>query len=79
MNVEHLFTKQYNDQEPQSLQSLDFELPLELEAGEPPEARGLMRDEVRLMASYTSDDHVIHSRFRDLEDFLKASLHLPAS
>jgi S-adenosylmethionine:tRNA ribosyltransferase-isomerase len=72
LNVEHLFTKQYNDQEPQSLQSLDFELPLELEAGEPPEARGLMRDEVRLMASYTSDDHVIHSRFRDLEDFLKA-------
>ena len=28
---------------------LDFVLPPELEAGEPPEARGLARDEVRLM------------------------------
>ena len=52
--------------------SLDFELPPELEAGEPPEARGLMRDGVRLMVSYVSDDRVIHSRFRDLEDFLEA-------
>lgn len=26
---------------------LDFQLPRELEAGEPPEARGLARDEVR--------------------------------
>jgi len=31
-----------------------------------------MRDEVRLMVSYASDDRVIHSRFRDLEDFLEA-------
>ena len=29
--------------------SLDFDLPPELEAGEPPEARGQARDEVRLM------------------------------
>ena len=56
----------------QRLPSLDFELPQELEAGEPPEARGLERDEVRLMVSYTSDDRVVHSRFRDLEDFLEA-------
>jgi S-adenosylmethionine:tRNA ribosyltransferase-isomerase len=54
------------------LSSLDFELPPELEAGEPPEARGLMRDEVRLMVSYANDDRVVHSRFRDLEDFLEA-------
>jgi S-adenosylmethionine:tRNA ribosyltransferase-isomerase len=31
-----------------------------------------MRDEVRLMVSYKSDDRVVHSRFRDLEDFLEA-------
>jgi S-adenosylmethionine:tRNA ribosyltransferase-isomerase len=54
------------------LSSLDFELPPDLEAGEPPEARGLTRDEVRMMVSYASDDHVVHSRFRDLEDFLEA-------
>ena len=70
MNVEHLLTVQGNDQEHRS--SLDFELPPELEAGEPPEARGLMRDEVRLMVTYASDDPVVHSRFRDLEDFLEA-------
>jgi S-adenosylmethionine:tRNA ribosyltransferase-isomerase len=54
------------------MSSLDFELPPELEAGEPPEARGLMRDEVRLMVSYRSDERVVHSRFREIEDFLKA-------
>ncbi|MCA1718917.1 MAG: S-adenosylmethionine:tRNA ribosyltransferase-isomerase [Actinobacteria bacterium] len=70
MNVEHLFTEQRN--ELQKLSSLDFELPPELEAGEPPEARGLERDEVRLMVSYGSHDRVVHSRFRDLEDFLDA-------
>ena len=48
--------------------SLDFELPPDLEAGEPPEARGLRRDEVRLMVSRGWD--VIHAGFRDLPDFL---------
>src|SRR5918912_672286 len=72
LSVEHLSTEQHNYQEPRGLMSLDFELPPELEAGEPPEARGLMRDGVRLMVSYVSDDRVIHSRFRDLEDFLEA-------
>ena len=33
------------------IETLDFRLPAELEAGEPPEARGLSRDQVRLMAS----------------------------
>jgi S-adenosylmethionine:tRNA ribosyltransferase-isomerase len=70
LNAQHLFTEQRN--ELKRLPSLDFELPTELEAGEPPEARGLMRDEVRLMVSYASDDRVVHSRFRDLEDFLEA-------
>ena len=49
---------------------LRFELPPELEAAEPPEARGLRRDEVRLMVSYLDDDSVIHSRFGDLPEFL---------
>jgi S-adenosylmethionine:tRNA ribosyltransferase-isomerase len=50
---------------------LSFELPPELEAGEPPEARGLRRDEVRLMVSYLDDDRVVHSSFGDLPDFLE--------
>jgi S-adenosylmethionine:tRNA ribosyltransferase-isomerase len=49
---------------------LEFELPSELEAGEPPEARGLTRDAVRLMVSYHADDRLIHGRFRDLPEFL---------
>src|SRR5918998_1241683 len=71
LNAQRLLTEQSNEGL-RRLYSLDFELPPELEAGEPPEARGLMRDEVRLMVSYTSDDRVVHSRFRDLEDFLEA-------
>ncbi len=51
---------------------LDFELPPELEAAEPPEARGLARDEVRLMVSYRAGDRVVHTRFRDLPEFLAA-------
>ncbi|MDP9477143.1 MAG: S-adenosylmethionine:tRNA ribosyltransferase-isomerase [Actinomycetota bacterium] len=50
----------------------DFGLPSELEAGEPPEARGLSRDEVRLMVSYRNDCRVVHARFRDLPNFLEA-------
>src|SRR5215218_11072414 len=51
---------------------LSFELPPELEAGEPPEARGLRRDEVRLMVSYLDDDRIVHSSFGDLPEFLEA-------
>jgi S-adenosylmethionine:tRNA ribosyltransferase-isomerase len=50
--------------------TLEFDLPRELEAGEPPEARGLARDEVRLMVSFRSDDRIIHTRFRDLPGLL---------
>jgi S-adenosylmethionine:tRNA ribosyltransferase-isomerase len=57
---------------PEARSPLDFELPPELEAGEPPEARGLRRDEVRLMVSYLDDDRVVHSRFGDLPEFLRA-------
>lgn len=50
--------------------SLDFTLPRHLEAGEPPEARGLARDEVRLLVSYRADNRVAHTTFRDLPRFL---------
>jgi S-adenosylmethionine:tRNA ribosyltransferase-isomerase len=51
---------------------LDFQLPPELEASEPPEARGLTRDEVRLMVSNRADNRIIHTQFRQLPDFLNA-------
>jgi S-adenosylmethionine:tRNA ribosyltransferase-isomerase len=49
---------------------LDFVLPKALEAHEPAEARGLARDEVRMMVSTRSDAKVTHARFRDLPRFL---------
>jgi S-adenosylmethionine:tRNA ribosyltransferase-isomerase len=55
-----------------SLHTLEFELPPELEAAEPPEARGLARDQVRLMVSHVADDRVEHARFRELPEFLRA-------
>jgi S-adenosylmethionine:tRNA ribosyltransferase-isomerase len=57
---------------PEAGSPLHFELPPVLEAAEPPEARGLRRDEVRLMVSYLDDDRVVHSRFGDLPEFLRA-------
>lgn len=52
--------------------ALDFTLAPELEAGEPPEARGLARDQVRLLVSYREDDRLLHATFRDLPCFLDA-------
>jgi S-adenosylmethionine:tRNA ribosyltransferase-isomerase len=49
--------------------ALEFELPERLEAHEPPEARGLARDEVRLLVA-SSPDRVVHARFRDLPSLL---------
>jgi S-adenosylmethionine:tRNA ribosyltransferase-isomerase len=49
---------------------LDFQLPASLEAGEPPEGRGLARDQVRLMASYYGSDQIRHAQFRDIGRFL---------
>ncbi len=57
---------------PEAHVPLHFDLPSELEAGEPPEARGLGRDEVRLMVSYLGNDRVVHSSFTNLPDFLDA-------
>ncbi len=63
-----------------------FELAPELEASEPPEARGLARDEVRLMVSYRTDNRIIHTRFCELPSFLapgdvlvRSHQHEPAS
>ncbi len=49
-----------------------FELPPDLAAHEPPEARGIARDAVRLMVSRRSDDTVAHARFHELPDVLAA-------
>ncbi|WP_420632423.1 S-adenosylmethionine:tRNA ribosyltransferase-isomerase [Candidatus Leptofilum sp.] len=54
------------------LPALEFELPPGLEASEPPEARGLARDDVRLMVSHYQDDRVQHTHFRQLGDHLQA-------
>jgi len=52
--------------------ALAFELPVALEAHEPPEARGLARDEVRLMVATRGDGAIAHATFRDLPHFLRA-------
>jgi S-adenosylmethionine:tRNA ribosyltransferase-isomerase len=48
----------------------DFELPASLEAAEPAEARGLARDEVRLLVSDIARDAIEHAQFRDLPRWL---------
>ncbi len=49
----------------------DFALPAALEAGEPPEARGLRRDGVRLLVSHYEDNRLTHAIFHDLPAFLR--------
>ena len=49
----------------------DFELSDDLAAHEPPEARGLGRDGVRLMVSHVAEDKISHTRFTSFPDFLK--------
>ncbi|BCB86891.1 S-adenosylmethionine:tRNA ribosyltransferase-isomerase [Phytohabitans suffuscus] len=49
-----------------------FVLPAELEAHEPPEARGLARDGVRLLAGEVSTGATAHRRFTDLPRLLRA-------
>ena len=41
----------------------DFTLPASREATSPPEARGLRRDEVRLLVSRLREDSIEHARF----------------
>ncbi|MEU6581120.1 S-adenosylmethionine:tRNA ribosyltransferase-isomerase [Nocardia sp. NPDC046763] len=52
------------------LEELAFTLPDELSATSPPEARGLARDEVRMLVSDAGT--VTHARFRELPTFLRA-------
>ncbi len=47
----------------------DFVLPAERSATAPPEARGLARDEVRMLVS--DNEILTHARFRDLPGFLR--------
>jgi len=51
---------------------LDFRIGDELAAHEPPEVRGLARDQVRLMVSRINDDAITHTRFFDFPDFLNS-------
>jgi S-adenosylmethionine:tRNA ribosyltransferase-isomerase len=51
---------------------LAFELPERLEAHEPPEARGLARDGVRMLVASRSTGELVDARFRDLPDVLAA-------
>ncbi len=48
----------------------DFELPADLEATEPPEARGIRRDDVRLLVSDIDSDSIEHAHFSDLPRWL---------
>ena len=50
--------------------ALDFTLSNELEASQPPEGRGLRRDQVRLMVSTLADCTIRHTHFYELPDFL---------
>ena len=52
------------------LSTQEFSLPPELEASAPPEARGLRRDQVRLMVSSYSSDQVTHGRFYHFHKYL---------
>ena len=47
-----------------------FVLPEALEAREPPERRGIARDEVRMMVTHRGSGEIVHARFRDLPRFL---------
>jgi len=47
---------------------LEFTLPPELEARVPPEARGLRRDEVRLLVTDRATDRIAHATFAALPE-----------
>ncbi|RCG30330.1 S-adenosylmethionine:tRNA ribosyltransferase-isomerase [Sphaerisporangium album] len=50
---------------------ITFDLPRAREAHEPPEARGLARDHVRLMVSVTDSGSITHHSFTELPDLLR--------
>lgn len=47
-----------------------FDVPPELEAGSPPETRGIARDGVRLMVAGRGDGRIVHTRFDHLPEHL---------
>jgi S-adenosylmethionine:tRNA ribosyltransferase-isomerase len=49
---------------------MEFAVPPELEAHEPPEARGASREDVRLMVAYRRTLRIEHARFRELAHYL---------
>jgi S-adenosylmethionine:tRNA ribosyltransferase-isomerase len=51
--------------------AIDFELPHHQEATAPPEARGLKRDEVRMMVAELGSRRISHTRFNRLVDHLR--------
>lgn len=51
--------------------TLGFDLPPELEAAEPPEARGLTRDAVRMLVAWNSSGSVAQATFFDLPTYLE--------
>jgi S-adenosylmethionine:tRNA ribosyltransferase-isomerase len=53
-----------------ALRPLSFDLPPELEAPSPPEARGMTRDAVRMMVATRHDGALVHSHFSELPRFL---------
>jgi S-adenosylmethionine:tRNA ribosyltransferase-isomerase len=53
------------------LSAIEFSLPPELEASAPPEARGLRRDQVRLMVASYSTHQIQHTRFYNFPKFLE--------
>jgi len=69
------------------MSALAFRLPERAHAHEPPEARGVARDEVRLLVAAREAATVEHARFRDLPGYLRpgdvlavnASATLPAA
>jgi S-adenosylmethionine:tRNA ribosyltransferase-isomerase len=50
---------------------LDFDLPAELEAGEPPEAAGRRRDAVRMLVAWSAGGCLLDASFTDLPDMLE--------
>src|SRR3954471_14009052 len=50
--------------------TVEFTLPAELEAHEPPEARGLSRDGVRLLVGRRASGEISHHRFDELPSLL---------
>ncbi len=71
LQITQYFEKgRFTERLPSDLISLDFQLPTSLEANEPPEARGLSRDQVKLMVSNAANDQIVHTQFTKLGDFL---------